>query len=246
LNLVGDTSILVGFLFSLLIGSLLPDADCGGRATLYYKFPIIDDFMKKVVGKSIIFIFGYLISKKKIETEHEVNDEHRGIMHSPIGVLVSSILLIIPIFIFALVFDMFNPIILLTILFGFIIGQLLHLFEDSCTVKGINWSFPFKTKELSGKIYTFSRDPEKRDIRPIVYAGIFYLLTGLLAIAYSFNLIDGINIFLIYFLILAYDILAFFLIIGLSKKEDTHWMFKKNTINQAKKGLRKIERMRMV
>ena len=50
----GNMVVFIALLVSVTIGSLLPDADCGGKATLYYRCPMIDGFMKKVVGKSII------------------------------------------------------------------------------------------------------------------------------------------------------------------------------------------------
>ena len=236
----GDFLVMVVLLISVLIGSLLPDADCGGKATIYYKFPMIDNFMKKVVVKSVIFIFNHLISKEKIKTEHEIRDEHRGIMHSPIGVFLSSIMLIIPIIIFALIFSLFNLIVILTIFFGLIIGQLLHLFEDSCTISGINWTFPFITTELKGKIYTFSKDPDKKDIRPMLYAWIFYLLIGLLIVGYAFSVLQDINVFLIFILISLYEIIALFVIFKLSKSNSGMWIVRKEVIKKINKHTRRI------
>ena len=40
----GNIIFLVVLMASIFIGSLLPDADCGGRASIYYKFPLIDKF----------------------------------------------------------------------------------------------------------------------------------------------------------------------------------------------------------
>jgi len=232
----------ISFMIAVLIGSLLPDADCGGKATLYYRFPAVDMFMKKVVGKSVIFAFNILISKKKIKTEHSVGDEHRGVIHSPVGILLSSLMLMIPLLIFGLVFSFFNWMIMLSIFFGLLIGQLLHLFEDSCTISGINWFFPFKTKELKGKIYTFSKDPERKDIRPMIYAGIFYLLVGLLVVGYAFELINGINFWLISGMITIYNGLALFVIYKLSQSTSRFWMFKKETIRKINKHSRRMQR----
>lgn len=194
-------------LICVLIGSLLPDTDCGGKATIYYRFPLIDKFMKKVVGRSIIFIFKHLISKKKIKTEHDVKDEHRGIIHSPIGVLLSSLIIIIFLIAFALVFGLFNWKILLIIFIGLIIGQFLHLFQDSCTINGINWGFPFNTNEMKGSIRTFNR----RDQRPKYFAGMFYFLIVLIVLGYSFNILNEINLILIYLMILVYNAIALYL-----------------------------------
>jgi len=203
----------VVLMIAVLIGSLLPDTDCGGKATIYYRFPMVDEFMKKVVGKSIIFIFNHLISKKKIKIEHDVKDEHRGIIHSPIGVLLSSLILTLVILIFAIVFDLFNWKIILIIFIGLLIGQFLHLFQDSCTVSGINWGFPFNTKEIKGSIKTFN----KQDRRPKNFAGMFYFLIVLIVLGYSFNKLNGISWILVYLIILIYDLIAL----------DLMWFFSK-------------------
>jgi membrane-bound metal-dependent hydrolase YbcI (DUF457 family) len=200
-------------LIAVLIGSLIPDTDCGGKATIYYRFPIVDKFMKKVVGRSIIFIFNHLISKKKIKTEYDVKDEHRGIIHSPIGVLLSSLIIIIFLIVFALIFGLFNWKIILIIFIGLLIGQFLHLFQDSCTINGINWGFPFKQNELKGSIKTFN----KEDKRPKYFAGMFYLLIILIVLGYSFNYLNEISLILIYLIILIYDTLALFLMFIFSK-----------------------------
>ena len=237
-----DALFLAVLIISVLIGSLLPDTDCGGKATIYYRFPAIDQFMKKVVGKSIIFLFSHLISSKRIKTEHDVKDEHRGIMHSPIGVLFSSLMLVIPLIIFGIVFSLLNWSVLLIIFLGLIIGQLLHLFEDSCTISGINWLFPFKTKELRGKIYTFSRDPERMDIRPMAYAGVLYLLSLLLVVGYGFNIISEINIWLLLVGVLICEVLILVFIILSSQSNSSAWMVKKGTIKQVNKYSRRLKK----
>lgn len=225
------------FVMFVIIGSLVPDTDCKGKATIYYRFPIIDWFMRKVIGKPIIFVFNHLISKKKIKVEHDVKDEHRGIIHSPIGVLISSLMLMIPIIIVGLFFNLFNIFVILMIFFGLLFGQILHLFEDSCTISGINWLFPFGTRELKGKIYTFSRDPERKDIRPTLYAGMFYVLSIGLALLYSFDMIK-INLFLTYFLIVIIEVLLLIIMFFLSKSHNSIWLRRRSTINKINKTFR--------
>lgn len=68
----------VVLLVAVLIGSLLPDVDCGGKPTLFYKFPEIHKTAHFIATKTIIPLFRYLISKEKIKTEYDVNEEHRG------------------------------------------------------------------------------------------------------------------------------------------------------------------------
>jgi membrane-bound metal-dependent hydrolase YbcI (DUF457 family) len=203
----------VVLLMAVLIGSLLPDSDCKGKATLYYRYPLADTFMRKIIGKSIIFIFNHLISKKKITTEHEIKDEHRGVIHSPIGVLLSSFILVLAILIFSIIFGLFSWKIILIIFVGLIVGQFLHLYEDSCTISGINWGFPFKTRELKGSIRTFNR----KDQRPKVFAWMFYFLFILIAIGYSLDILTKIHTILVYLMVLVYNSIALFLMRVFSK-----------------------------
>ena len=83
-----DLILPITFFIAVAIGSLIPDADCGGKSKLHYDFYIVDLIMKKTINPLVIKIFN-LISKKKPEKfEYEVKDEHRGIMHAPIGVRI--------------------------------------------------------------------------------------------------------------------------------------------------------------
>lgn len=237
LDIGGNMLAVVSFAIAVFIGSLLPDSDCGGKATIYYRFPIVNEFMKKVVGKTVRFTFSYLISKKKIKVEHEVGDEHRGIMHAPVGVLLSSIILMTPIILFAAIFSLFNIFVVLAIFFGLLVGQFLHLFEDSCTVSGINWGFPFSTKELKGEIYTFRKDKDKKDIRPVVYSGIFYGLSIVLALLYTFNVISNLSVFIIYTLVILYHLVALLVIVKISQMNERVWLMKGETLAATRKHL---------
>ena len=236
-----DVSYVIPILISIIIGSLLPDSDCKGKATIAYKFPAIDTFMRNFVGKPLVYVLNYLIGEKKIKVEHEVKDEHRGIIHSPLGILISTTILTLLVLIFSLLFGVFNLYVILSIFFGLAIGQLLHILEDSCTITGINWFFPFSTKELNGKIYTFSKDPEKKDIRPMLYSGILYAFSILLVIGFAFNKIQ-INIWLLYSLILLIVFLIWIFIRFLSKKEENGWLVKKDIINNFNKGVKRLEK----
>jgi len=206
-----DLIYLITLLVAVSIGALIPDADCGGKATLYYRYPMIDKFMKIII-KPIVWGFGVLVSRKKIRTEHHVKEEHRGIIHSPIGVLISTIFLIIPITIFMLFIKEFSFWILLMIFLGLLIGQFLHLLQDSCTVAGINWAFPFGTNEIKGGIYTFDR----QDQRTKLYSGLLFGISVLLVIGYSFNKIN-LNPYLLYSLLILISIVVWVLILFLSK-----------------------------
>jgi membrane-bound metal-dependent hydrolase YbcI (DUF457 family) len=158
-------------------------------------------------------LFKHLISKEKIKTEFDVKDEHRGVIHSPIGILLMSFIFTVLILIFSLVFGLFNWKIILIIFAGLIIGQLLHIFQDSCTISGINWGFPFNKKEMKGSIRTFN----KKDKRPTYFAGMFYLLIILIILGYSFNKLNNISLIIIYSIILIYNLIALYLMRVFSK-----------------------------
>lgn len=203
----------ITFMIAVFIGSLAPDSDCGGKATIWYKFREIDFIMKKIAS-GISVLFNILVSKKKINLHYEVKkDEHRGVLHSPIGILFSSTILTFLVFIFMLFFSLFNFIILSSIFFGLLIGQFLHILEDSCTKNGINWGYPFSTKPfLKGEIKTF----DKEDKKPRRYSSIFIGFAIFLTFLLSFYGIK-INIFILYLLIISIIILLWSLILLLSK-----------------------------
>ncbi len=174
------------FFISAIIGSLTPDADCDEKSALYYRCEIVYVLMKLVIIKPIILFFQKIISRK-FNLEHVVRQEHRGIIHSPIGIFMSSFLLSIIVLIFMLFFKAVNVWVLLTIFSGLLFGQLMHLLEDSCTVLGINWKFPFGTKVLKGKIHT-----SRKDARLII---LYLALMGLSAVLFfSYKNIEQMNL----------------------------------------------------
>lgn len=220
------------FLLAVMIGSLTPDADCGGKSKLYYNFNIVDWIMKKTVTPTVLFIFK-LLSKKKV-LEYEVKEEHRGIMHSPIGVLISSFLLTIILLIIVLVIGAFNFWILIIIFFGLLIGQFLHLMEDSFTISGINWKFPFGTKQVLGEIYTFPKIEKKRDIRPEIFIYSLGFFSLIILLSFIFNAIK-ISLIIYYIIILIIVLLIIWINFLLAKSKSQRWY-------QDAKKVRKVKR----
>jgi hypothetical protein len=86
-------------------------------------------------------------------------------------------------------FHEINAILIGFIFLGLISGQFLHLLEDSCTVSGLKWLFPFGIGELNGKIYTGIKN-EKKDIRPFLYSTSLFLLSTILLILHSLGTIN--------------------------------------------------------
>ena len=167
------------FFVSAIIGSLTPDADCEEKSALYYRCEIVYFLMKFVIMKPVTLFFQNTINKR-FKLEHVVGEEHRGIMHSPIGVFMSSLFLSVIVFIFMLFFKFVNIWVLAAIFLGLLCGQLMHLLQDSCTVLGINWKFPFGTKMLKGEIYT-----SRKDVRLLILYLSLLALSAILFFSYK-------------------------------------------------------------
>lgn len=214
--------ILCSVIVASVVGSLTPDADCGGKSKLYYDFKFVYDIMLPL-QKSVVWIFDRFNFKHKLNLEYEVKHEHRGIMHAPIGILISSsILTIIAFFITLLFFTESIILVSLIVFIGLLTGQFLHLMEDSCTVAGINWKFPFGTKELKGRIYTFTKFEGKRDIRPAIYEYSLWLISIVLFFGYAFEIIIF-PILIVNFLILLAVIFVWLFIIFSARTNYDFW-----------------------
>lgn len=168
------------FIVVATIGSLIPDADCAGKPTLYYRYQTVYYLMIPIIKLVILFF------KKFKNIEYEVKEEHRGIMHSPIGILISSFLITLVVLIFLLIFNKINILFLLIIFFGLNVGQFFHLLEDTCTISGIKWGFPFSRQELRGNIYTNWKEKSKIDIRPGRYTNTLFIVFIILFLGYTF------------------------------------------------------------
>lgn len=222
-------------LVAAAIGSLIPDADSDEKPKLHYDFKIIYDIMVPL-HKLIVFSFTFFNLKEKMNLRYVVEKQHRGVMHSPIGVFISSFVLTLLITIVGyLIFHGINATFISLLFLGLILGQLLHLLEDSCTVSGINWLFPFGTRELKGSIYTGNKIEGKRDIRPFLYKLFLLFFSAILLIFHSLGTID-VNESGIYLLIFAVVALIWGLILLTAKIDnDNLW------IHDAK-NVRKLER----
>lgn len=240
----GDYLLIFGsVVFASVVGSLTPDADCGGKSKLYYDFNFIYEIMLPL-QKLVVWIFERFNLKHKLNLEYEVKHEHRGIMHAPIGILISSSILTFIAFLFTFFFFADSIIIVSFIVFvGLLMGQFLHLMEDSCTVAGINWKFPFGTKELKGRIYTFGKYEGKKDIRPVVYEYSLWLISIFLFFGYAFDKINLSNL-IVNSLILLGVILAWLFIIFTARTDYDFWYQDIEKIKKVKKVVRNIGRER--
>lgn len=221
------------FPFCIVIGSLLPDADCNGKPSLYYKYKSVFFLMRPIYMFILSLIKQFV--KKYPDYIFEVEEEHRGILHSLTGVFLSSFCLSL---IFSFVISIllyFSDLFTLKNIFyifisgfcGLLLGQILHLIEDSYTKSGVKWFLPFSQKLIQGNISTKSeRGNILIDIRPRYFAktlkkvSIFssFLILLIWALYFEFFIFSLIIILLIQNLVLAY-----FYWISQEKLEGSKW-----------------------
>ena len=241
------------FLLFAIIGSLLPDSDVKGKATIYYRFPILDFIMKNFVIWVLILAFNNPTIKRKIKSVYEVKNEHRGIMHSPVGVLSSSLILTIIFFIVLVGLERFNFLLVFIAFVSLVFGQLMHMLQDSCTVSGINWAFPFGVRTLGGTISTWntSRSADPVDIRPslyrvilVIYFFIWFLIGGLGKIPSSasmYYILIGLGILLLWFLFLVLSGARLTRSLRPERRRaHNFWLWKRDTVREIRKVVRRV------
>ena len=240
----------LGFVIISYIASLIPDSDIGknAKSTLHYRFRFIDMIMKNIVINFIIFFVNNSALKRRIKEGYKVKEEHRGIMHSPIGVLLSSIILTLLTSIALLIFNQFNIKFAILLFFAALFGQLMHMLQDACTVSGINFGFPFTKFNLRGNMYTFDsqRYADPMDIRPTLFR---YILIATSAFIFFFFRSKEYPIFDQYLLISIFVILNWILFLSLSGvrinyNEKIHrsslWLVSQSKVRSVRKIRRKI------
>jgi membrane-bound metal-dependent hydrolase YbcI (DUF457 family) len=158
----------------IMLGSLLPDLDAPDSKIMHGWWRPFGLFYKYAFFKPLARLFG---------------QEHRGIMHSVLGCLFTTLFI-------ALISLVLYPVIFFIwyIWIGIPIGFLLHLAEDSFTVSGVRWFF--------------SRGEPIRSTT-ITNSGGEYLLVGFAFIVFG-------SLTLLGYLLLPASTIAVFLISGVS------------------------------
>lgn len=156
------------------IGSLAPDADSPDAAIFHTKIrglkgntkaigqfigpvlPIFGYTLKYLIYKPSVLLLRLLISKDKLSTRYEVKESHRGILHSILGMLIAFVFLnIYGLAIMIALPEVLTLKVIVIFTVAFSVGFLMHLIEDSCTVSGVNYGFPFNRRYLfKGSIRT--------------------------------------------------------------------------------------------
>ncbi len=185
-------------LLGAFFGSLAPDIDKGTEAAIYHseipgarwkKFPLTPIFgyaLYYTCYKPLQFLFRIIFGKKI----YAING-HRELPHSPIGILLISILVTVYIWLacFALSFipylyPLYNNTLIYVFGSAFLLGCFLHLLEDTCDNSGIHYFYPFCFSRLRGKIKGDGTDP-----RPKIFAGILLVTAFVLGALSIFRLI---------------------------------------------------------
>lgn len=167
-----DPILFVVLLFGVFVGSLAPDADIAG-ATIFsgrvsgvrgrrgqvvnglaVALPIFGYTIKYLIYYPLSLIFSLILRKN-------YRHQHRGLLHSLLGVGLTSLLLSGYL---ALVLNLIGLSLELLLAFGsaFFLGCILHLMEDTCTPSGVAWFYPFSKRRLAGRVQAW----DKTEIRP--------------------------------------------------------------------------------
>ena len=107
---------------------------------IFIFIPISSYILKYLIYNPIIFI-----SIKIFFRGFEIKNNHRVISHTIYSLFVFSILFLI---LSILIFEN------LYLFYGFVIGFIFHLIQDSTTIMGVNYTYPFFNLKFSGKLYT--------------------------------------------------------------------------------------------
>jgi inner membrane protein len=160
----------LGVYAGVLTGSLAPDVDAPDSVIFHLR-------MLPLPLRSLLSLFGYLFRYLIyvplsflfwMVLSRNYRHEHRGLLHTPLGVTAAAFFVLGYAGIISLLLTRSVGYDLLLYSGAFWAGCILHLVQDSCTPGGIAWAFPWNVRRLRGRIRTDSRwDP-----RPVIFAGI--------------------------------------------------------------------------
>lgn len=157
-------------LIGILTGALIPDIDATDASINHSRINdkrmnkfVFFTFTNPIISKITNFMLRpFLFIMQKI-TDGGINEGHRGITHSIVGVFLISLIWFIIVLSVYYILYIFTTIVLkipnllfylLAYPIGMFFGGLCHLFEDSFTVSGIRWFQPFSNLRIRGNIKT--------------------------------------------------------------------------------------------
>lgn len=177
-------------IIGVAIGSLVPDADSQDATIFHGKvkgikgelgqvingliaplFPIFGYTTKYLIYKPSILIFGRILLKK-----YTIEERHRRFLHSFPGVATATVLTGIYAFVVLYLLNLFSFMYFLAFLLSYTSGALLHLVEDSATVTGAQFNYPFSDFKVRGELKTRPDSAKNSDI----FASFLFIIAGLL------------------------------------------------------------------
>jgi inner membrane protein len=184
-----DPSLTAAILFGIFVGSLAPDADAvdaaifngridgmkGKRGQILNAFAVV----LPAFGYTIRYLIYYPLSLVfEVILRKNYRHQHRGLLHSLIGVLLTTCILLAYL---AALFTWLGWTLSGLPAFGaaFFAGCVLHLLEDTCTPSGIAWLFPFSRRRLAGRLNTNGRF----ELRPALFALVLSIGTAVILVA---------------------------------------------------------------
>lgn len=163
---VYPVAVLVAILGSA-IGSLIPDADSSDAAIFHAEVQGLEGGYTELLNVMAVLnpAFGYvtkyliykpvvIIYDELVFDEYEIREQHRGLLHSFLGLGTMTGLTGVYLVPLLYVFDLFWVGGIGVFLVAYLGGGVLHLVQDSCTRSGIQWNFPFQPWRVRGRIST--------------------------------------------------------------------------------------------
>jgi len=153
------------------------------------------------------YIIIYLINKRYVKA-YSVQDEHRGISHTLLGIFVASILFFILFFFANLYFKITLTQLLIIPFLSFFVAANIHLTQDSISKYGIKWFYPFRNTIISGNYSAFKDDFRitylSLSLIFVVLLNYFlsnYIMVGLQSLSFILILLPFLFIFLIFYVL---------------------------------------------
>jgi|GEM_PF-1474525 len=206
---------LFSFGVGIVLGSLLPDVDAkDSKGRHFNEFSIL-------LFDTLTFLIVPIMKPIYKWCNIDFDPKHRGSLHSLLGILMYSYILMMLVLVILLLLGMFN-LIVPYFFFGLILGGIFHLMEDCCTQSGIYPFIPRSFSKYSGTISTWN----KEERRPELFAGLLFVEGGAIFFA---NFYFGVNTLLlaaISILLFTFSWYVFFKLTKVTKEIDFKATFK--------------------
>ena len=146
----------IAFIIGITLGSVYPDIDSSYNP---YGDVSSDDLeegrgaltaLMRFVAYPAKHLTGFIVSKGNKDVKKEYL-EHRNLMHSILGVVLSLAIILVPLNLIFYFIGYWNLAFFIGTL-GVLVGAFMHLLEDSCTLSGIMYLYPYVKRKLKGNV----------------------------------------------------------------------------------------------